>query len=155
MRKCLSLSALGLLGLLFSVSGAVAQVRTPVKWTYRAVSKGAGKYEVIVSAAIEKGWHLYSQMTPDGGPIPTTFQFTRNPLVTMSGAVREVGKLEKRHEKLFGVDVHQFSNEVSFMQAVAVKGKVKTNLAGTVEYMVCNDKECLPPATQAFSVELK
>lgn len=134
---------------------AGAQVRTPVKWSYRAVPKGPGRYEVVVRAVIEKGWHLYSQSTPDGGPIPTAFQFTRNPLVTMSGPVKELGKMEKHHEKLFGVDVHQYANEVSFVQVLTVKGKVRTNLSGSVEYMVCNDKECLPPAREAFSVELR
>lgn len=132
-----------------------AQVQHPVKWSYTVRPKGAGKYEVVAKATIEKGWHLYSQTTPDGGPIPTSFRFTKNPLVDLTGSVKEVGKLEKHHEKLFGVDVHQFSQEVSFVQAVTLKGKVKTNVSGSVEYMLCNDKECLPPTTKDFSVELK
>jgi hypothetical protein len=143
------------LAVLCSAPEVGAQVRNPVKWTYNARPTGPGRYEVIVKAVIEKGWHLYSQSTPDGGPIPTAFRFTRNPLIEMTSPVREVGKLEKRHEKLFGVDVHQFSNEVTFIQTLTLKGKVKTNLSGSVEYMVCNDKECLPPATQNFSVDLR
>ncbi len=149
------MSVLMLFAILSYGPEAAAQVRAPVKWSYRAVPKGPGRYEVVVRAVIEKGWHLYSQSTPDGGPIPTAFQFTRNPLVTMTGPVKELGKMEKHHEKLFGVDVHQYSNEVSFVQVLTVKGKVRTNLSGSVEYMVCNDKECLPPAREAFSVELR
>jgi thiol:disulfide interchange protein DsbD len=155
MAKSLCISLLTVLLTLSSAPEAGAQVRNPVKWSYSARPSGKGKYEVVVRATLEKGWHLYSQATPDGGPIPTAFKFTRNPLLDLAGPVKEVGKLEKRHEKLFGVDVHQFSNEVTFVQSVTVKGKVKTNVSGSVEYMVCNDTECLPPATQNFSIELK
>jgi thiol:disulfide interchange protein DsbD len=155
MTKRLFPSLLTALILLSSVPEAAAQVRDPVKWTYSARVTGPGRYEVAVKAVIEKGWHLYSQSTPDGGPIPTAFRFTRNPLIEMTSPVREVGKMERRHEKLFGVDVYQYSNGVTFVQTLTVKGKVKTNLSGSVEYMVCNDSECLPPATQNFSVELR
>jgi thiol:disulfide interchange protein DsbD len=73
----------------------------------------------------------------------------------MLGTVKEVGKLENHYEKLFGVDVKQFSNEVTFVQELTVKGKVKTNISGTIEYMVCNDTECLPPTTQRFTLALQ
>jgi thiol:disulfide interchange protein DsbD len=56
---------------------------------------------------------------------------------------------------LFGVDVKQFSNKVDFVQTVKIKGKAKTVLNGSVEFMTCNDHECLPPKTQKFSVALK
>ncbi len=107
-----------------------------------------------LTATIDKGWHLYSQTTPEGGPVPTSFTFTKNPLLTLNGSVKEVGKLETHFEKLFDVNVKQFSDKVDFVQVVQVKGNVKTNLAGKVEYMVCDDKQCLPPATEQFSISL-
>jgi len=141
--------------LAFSMSAVKAQVRNPVKWTHTVKAAGAGKYVVSMKAVLEKGWHIYSQHTPDGGPIPTSIAFTKNPLVTLTGTVKEVGKLENHYEKLFGVNVKQFSNEVTFVQELTVKGKVKTNVSGTIEYMMCNDTECLPPATQSFSLTLQ
>jgi thiol:disulfide interchange protein DsbD len=81
--------------------------------------------------------------------------FTKNPLVTLSGPVKEIGKLETVFEKLFDVNVKQYSNEVTFQQNVTVKGNVKTNLAGTIEYMLCNEKECLPPRKNPFTVALQ
>jgi DsbC/DsbD-like thiol-disulfide interchange protein len=141
--------------LVLSVLSSDAQVRNPVKWTHTVKSKGSGKYEVRMSAVLEKGWHIYSQTTPDGGPVPTSVVFTKNPLLAFVGPVKEVGKLENHYEKLFGVNVKQFSNEVTFVQEVTVKGKVKTNIAGTIEYMMCNDTECLPPSTQRFSLALQ
>lgn len=155
MTKSLWISVLTVLMMLTSVSRSGAQVRNPVKWSSSVRPAGSGMYEVTIRATLEKGWHLYSQATPDGGPIPTAFRFTKNPLVDLKGPVKEVGKLEKRHEKLFGVDVHQFSDEVGFVQNMTVKGKVKTNVSVTVEYMVCNDTECLPPSSKNFSIELK
>lgn len=141
--------------LVLSLASTDAQVRNPVKWTHSIKAKGSGKYEVRMSAVLEKGWHIYSQHTPDGGPIPTSVVFTKNPLITLVGSVKEVGKLENHYEKLFGVNVKQFSNEVTFVQELTVKGKVKTNISGTLEYMMCNDTECLPPASQRFSLALQ
>ena len=62
--------------------------------------------------------------------------------------------MDKHFEPLFGVEVKQFSNKVNFVQTVKLKGKVKTNLNGTVEFMTCNDYECLPPSKQKFSITL-
>jgi thiol:disulfide interchange protein DsbD len=67
-----------------------------------------------------------------------------------------VGKLEKHKEPLFGnIDVKQFSNKVDFVQVVKLKAPVKTSVNVAVEFMVCNDKQCLPPSVKKFSVALK
>lgn len=132
-----------------------AQVQNPVKWAYKLKKVNTTTYEVQITASIDKGWHIYSQTTPDGGPVPTTIKFAKNPLVTLVGAAKEVGKLEQRHEELFGVDVKQFSNSVSFVQTVKVKAAVKTSVIGTVEFMVCNDTQCLPPTTNKFSLSIQ
>jgi hypothetical protein len=131
-----------------------AQIANPVKWTFSTKKINATTYEVQLTATIDRGWHLYSQTTPDGGPVATAIAFAKNPLVTLDGPVKEVGKLEQKHEELFGVDVKQFSNKVVFVQTVKRKAKAKTAVSGTVEFMTCNDKECLPPATQKFSIVL-
>ncbi len=141
--------------LLLAPATIIAQVKNPVKWTYSAKKLSTGKYELHMTAIVEKGWHIYSQNTPDGGPVPTAFTFTKNPLVTLSGPVKETGKLETHFEKLFDVEVKQYSDKVDFVQTVTVKGNVKTNVAGKVEYMLCNDKECLPPKEVNFSIALQ
>jgi thiol:disulfide interchange protein DsbD len=75
--------------------------------------------------------------TPKGGPVPTEIKFKKNPLVSINGKIKEVGKLEKHHEPLFDVEVRQFSEKVDFIQILKLKGKAKTALMGTVMYMVC------------------
>lgn len=132
-----------------------AQVFNPVKWTFSADRINATTYKVHLSATIEPGWHIYSQTTQAGGPIPTAISFNKNPLLSLTGVVEEKGKLESRHEPLFGVEVKQYSQKVDFIQVVKLKSNAKTSVTGTVEFMVCNDKECLPPKTEKFSISLK
>jgi hypothetical protein len=150
MKKLL---AVGLSVLFLNV--AFAQVKNPVKWSFSSKKIAAATYEVHLTATLENGWHLYSQTTPDGGPVPTSIAFTKNPLLNIEGTAKEVGKLEQHFEALFGVNVKQFSNRVDFVQTIKLKASVKTTLNGTIEFMTCNDHECLPPSTQKFSLELK
>jgi hypothetical protein len=132
-----------------------AQVQNPVKWTFSSRKINESTYEVHLLATLDYGWHIYSQTTPAGGPVATSIEFVKNPLIITTGSAKEVGKLEQRHEDLFGVDVKQFSKKVDFVQAVKLKGKVKTSVNGTIEFMTCNDHECLPPTKQKFSLPLQ
>lgn len=141
---------------IFSAHALSAQmVASPVTWS-SSVKKLADKtYEVTLVANIQSGWHMYSQSTPSGGPIPTKVTFTKNPLLTMEGAVKEKGKLEQKFEPLFGVDVKQYSNRVEFTQIVKTRAKVNTSLEAAVQYMVCDDEQCLPPATKKLTVAIR
>lgn len=132
-----------------------SQNQTPVEWNYNAKKINSTTYEVHLTATIDGGWHLYSQTTPDGGPVPTFITFDKNPLVTLEGSAKEVGKLQQKFEPLFGVDVKQYGNKVDFVQMLKLKTPVKTNLSGSIVFMVCDDEQCLPPSTQKFSIALK
>ena len=131
----------------------MAQVKDPVKWTATSRKK-AGAYEVVRTATLPEKWHIYSQKTGEGGPIPTTFQFTKNPLLTFNGEVKETGELKENYDKFFNTKVKYFGDKVDFVQAVKVKGNVKTNVNVTVEYMTCDDSKCLPPTKKSFNVSL-
>jgi hypothetical protein len=145
----------GLLFLLTVLQGAYAQIKNPVKWSFTSKKLGDNSYEIHLTATLEKGWHIYSQTTPDGGPVPVTINFSKNPLLVMEAAAKEIGKMEQHNEPLFGVMVNQYSDKVDFVQVVKLKTKVKTVAAGKLEFMVCNDRECLPPSTVSFSIPLK
>lgn len=133
----------------------IAQEENPVKWSFTAKRMADKTYEIHLTAAIESGWHIYSQSTPEGGPVPTSFSYSRNPLLIIDGDTKEIGKLEKHFERLFDVEVLQFSNKVDFVQTVKLKANAKTNLSGKVNFMVCNDEMCLPPKTISFTVQVK
>jgi thiol:disulfide interchange protein DsbD len=132
-----------------------AQIQNPVSWTATAKKIADKTYEIHLTANINNGWHIYSQTTPEGGPVPTNISFTKNPLFQLQGTAKEAGKLEQHNEPLFGVDVKQFSDRVDFVHVVKLKANVKTSADVAVEFMVCNDKQCLPPSTKKFSVPLK
>ncbi|HEY8898529.1 MAG TPA: protein-disulfide reductase DsbD domain-containing protein [Niastella sp.] len=129
-----------------------AQSNSQVKWTWSAKKIADKTYEVHMTATVTGNWHIYSQNVGVDGPIPTSFTFTKNPLVTMDGTPKELGKLIKKNEEVWGGEVHYYENKVDFIQVVKVKGSAKTNVAGKVEYMVCNDEKCLPPSENTFSV---
>ena len=134
---------------------AIGQMKNPVSWDYAAKKKKANTYEITLTATVEHPWHIYSQNTGKGGPVPTTVSFKTNPLVIKSGSVKEIGKLEKVFDKNFNTNVLFYSNQVQFVQTVKVKGNAKTNLSGMIEYMVCDDSQCLPPVKKSFELKLQ
>ena len=142
---------LGFVLLMFTI-GVNAQQK--VTWTYTAKKLAGDKYELHITAQPPAGWHIYSQTTPDGGPVPTSFTFNKNPLVTISGTVKEKGKLVTYYDKNFKVNVKYFDGKAEFIQTISVKGKIKTNVTGEVESMICNDKQCLPPTSEKFAIAL-
>jgi thiol:disulfide interchange protein DsbD len=148
MRRIIFLVVLSLL-----VTNLMAQIKDPVKWTATS-RKSANGYDVVLTATLPKPWHIYSQTTGEGGPVPTTFKFAKNPLVTFDGKVKEVGALKEQYDKLFDTKVKYYGDKVDFVQTVKVKGNLKTNVNVTVEYMTCDDSQCLPPTKKSFNVSL-
>ena len=126
----------------------------PVSWNFSYKKVSANTYKVYLSATVSEPWHIYSESTPAGGPVPTKITFSGNPLLKMNGQIDEQGELKVIHDKNFGVDVKYFKGNVSFVQSIKVISKAKTSLHGTIEYMVCNDKKCLPPETIPFDITI-
>jgi hypothetical protein len=144
-----------LLALLLSVISVAtfAQSNKEVKWSFTAKKIADKTYEVHLTATVNGDWHIYAQEVGVDGPIPTSFSFAKNPLIAFDGKVKEVGKLIKKNEEVWGGEVRYYEKSVDFIQVVKIRGG-KTNLAGKVEYMVCNDEKCLPPAETNFSVAI-
>ncbi|MEJ7627703.1 MAG: protein-disulfide reductase DsbD domain-containing protein [Ferruginibacter sp.] len=144
---------LSLLLILIAVADANAQMLNPVKWTYTAKKISDKMYEVHMNAVLDNKWHIYAQEAGEG-PEPTSFTFTPNPLVKLDGKVKEVGTLEKSYDPNFKSTLKYYSNRVGFVQRVKLKSTATTVLKGTISYMVCDDKKCLPPKEVPFSVKL-
>lgn len=135
-------------------SFSFAQILNPTSWTYTAKKIADKTYEIHMTANLGAGWHLYAQDAGEG-PEPTSFSFTKNPLVKFDGKVKEIGKLTKEYDKNFNSVLKFYSNKVDFVQVVKLKTNAATLVKGAVTFMVCNDSKCLPPKTVAFSVKLK
>src|SRR5882757_9613327 len=137
-----------------SGSLAMAQSSKQVTWTTSAKKLNDKLYEVHMTATIGGDYHIYSQHPGGDGPIPTTFKFAKNPLITPAGTVKEVGKAVKKFESAWGFNVVYYEKTVDFVVTVKTKSNAKTSLMGTVEFMVCNEHECLPPADVPIKVNI-
>ena len=134
-------------------SAAFSQILNPVKWSYAAKKIDNTEAVILVKATIDKGWHIYSQHVADGGPIKTTLKFTPDDSYTLNGATSEP-KPVSRYEKSFSMNVQYFENSVIFQQKIKLKtGQVTVN--GSVNFMVCNSKQCLPPDDVDFTIPVK
>lgn len=131
-----------------------AQSSKQVKWVFTSKKIADKTYEVHMTATINGNFHMYAQNVGVEGPLPTAFVFTKNPLLQLDGKVKEVGKLVKKYESTWSGNVNYYEKTVNFVQTVKVRGTAKTNLAGKVEFMVCDDSRCLPPGEVEFSVNI-
>lgn len=135
--------------------GVMVSAQNPISWTFTSKKLGTNTYEIHMTATIQNEWHLYSQEQPENAVAnPTTFTIKNNPLIKLNGKIKEIGKLEKFKDEELDLSANQYSKKVDFVQIVNLKGKVKTNFAGSVEYQTCDDKKCLPPKTVNFNVAL-
>ena len=143
--------------LLIGISAISAKAQlNPVSWSFSAKKIADKTYEIHLTATMQSGWHLYSQVQPeDAIAIPTDFKLNNNPLLSLEGKIKEVGKMEKFHDAKLEVSANQYAGKVDFVQVVKLKANVKTNLTGSVEYQTCDDKKCLPPKTVNFTIPVK
>lgn len=138
--------------LLFSLS-ASSQILKPVKWAYVAKKTSKTEATLYIKAIIEDGWHIYSQHMGDGGPVKTAFKFTPAKGYALSGKTVEPKPIVK-FEKAFDMNVSYFEKTVVFQQKIKLSAAAVT-VKGTVDFMVCNDTQCLPPETVDFSIPVK
>lgn len=138
--------------LLISAS-SYSQILTPVKWSYATKKTGKNEAIIYMKATIDKGWHIYSQHIAVGGPVKTSFTFSPSKMYKLTGSTLEP-KPVTSFEKVFNMNVSYFSNTVIFQQKVSFS-KAPAMVKGNIEYMVCNDKQCLPPADVNFSIAIK
>ncbi|MGJ8592867.1 MAG: cytochrome c biogenesis protein CcdA [Aquaticitalea sp.] len=135
---------LSFLFLIFTSLSLQSQILKPVKWTSSVEKISDSEYTLIATASIDKGWHLYSQEVPDGGPIATLFTFETTSDFELNGAVSE-GKGETVDDPIFGMKIKFFDGVVEFKQRIKVLNKELSIVKGEVEFMACNDEQCTPP----------
>ncbi|QIL39471.1 sugar transporter [Pedobacter sp. HDW13] len=138
---------------LFTIAGAFAQIEKPVTWAYFAKKTGNNEATIYLKATIEDRWHIYSQNVKDGGPVKTTFTFAPSKDFSLVGKTVEPKAIVK-YESTFKMNVSYFEKSVIFQQKIKLN-KGTAIAKGKVEFMVCNDKQCLPPEEVEFSVPVK
>lgn len=130
-----------------------AQILKPVKWSYAAKKTSKTEAVLLIKATIDPGWHIYSTQQKDGGPVKTSLTFMPSKDYAVNGAVAEPKPVTK-FENAFKMNVSYFEKSVIFQQKIKLK-KDQVNIKGQIEYMVCNDKQCLPPEDTDFNIPVK
>ena len=140
--------------LLAAVSFAVPASAHQVKWSAETEKLADDLYRVVVTADIDKGWHMYDLGPYESGPNPTVIAFSAE------GAAAD-GKMEvltaphRYHDDVYGCEIGTYEGQAKFAQNFRLtagneSAKVKIN----VEWMVCDDESCMPPDDAELTVEI-
>ncbi|HEX2920314.1 MAG TPA: cytochrome c biogenesis protein CcdA [Bacteroidales bacterium] len=132
---------------------ASSQIYDPVNWDFGYTKTNGNEYELIFTATIEKGSHIYSMDIPEGGPIPTSFSIDSSALFTTLGKTYEATKAEEVFDEAFGMKISSFSNSAEFRQKI-VSDKKSFTVTGVVNYMACNNVTCSPPKDLEFEIKI-
>lgn len=145
-----------ILSFLLVISGVIVSQNqlNPVSWKAVYADKGNNEGEIVITAAIQDKWHTYSQRATDAGPIPTSFTITPNDVnYTTIGKVEEQDAHEE-YVKAFEAKVFVFEHEAVFKQKIKRKNPKAFSVTLSVEFMSCNDVQCLPPKTIDLNVQI-
>lgn len=143
MKKILSIC------LLLIAVMAQAQIQEPVKFKSELKTLAAGEAEIVFTATIDKGWHVYSTDLGDGGPISATFNVEKISGATVVGKLQPKGKEIASYDKLFEMNVRYFEGTAQFVQKLKLTGG-DYQVQGFLEFGACNDENCLPPTQVEF-----
>ncbi len=146
--------SLFILTLVFSFANA--QILDPVKFTTSVETIDASNFYLVVTATIDEGWHIYSQNIPgEDGPNPTTIN-----LESDSDTFQLIGKPieDEGHtafDKTFGMNIKYFENTATFKQHIRLLNNEKIDINGEIEFMACDDSQCLPPTFKDIKFSLQ
>jgi thiol:disulfide interchange protein DsbD len=149
----------------FSAVAAFAQKENPITWTVRPEGtlrpvKAGETFNVVLTAQISEGWHLYAlTQKPDTPVIATVISIPRGQPFKLGGPIKSPPP-EVAMDENFGVETEFYVGSAEFVVPVAVQpdaapGKQKLVVNGY--YQTCNDRFCLPPRTDKveMTVEIK
>ena len=132
---------------------ANAQIYDPVTWDFNYEKKSENNYELVFTAVIEKGSHIYAMEIPEGGPIPTSFVFNTPTGFTLDGKTYEVTKPEELFDEAFGFKIKSFSDKAEFRQKIT-STSTSFDVSGMVNFMSCNNTTCSPPKDVEFIIKI-
>lgn len=134
--------------LLFSLT-AMAQ-QNPVHFSVQQKQVSPTEVEVIFTAKIDQGWHVYSTNLPADGPTSASLHVDKAEGLTPVGKLTTRGKELNVYDKTFEMKLRYFENSVGFVQRYKITAKTYS-IKGYLEYGACNDEMCLPPTQVEFN----
>ena len=140
--------------LMMVTAAAIAQLKDPVHFTTQLKELKGNEAELVFSATIDAGWHVYSTGLGDDGPISASFNAVKMDGVETVGKLQARGNEIKQFDKLFDMELRFFEKAVTFVQKIRFT-KPEYDIDCYVEYGACNDESCLPPSEAALKVKGK
>jgi len=130
-----------------------AQLVDPVHFKSELKAKeGSADGEIVFSATIAPGWHVYSTDLGQEGPIEASFNVVKADGVELVGKLMARGNVVKKFDDMFGMELKYFENAATFVQKVRFTQQ-KYAIECYLEYGACNDKSCMPPTQVEFSTQ--
>ena len=130
-----------------------AQILNPVKWVPKLEKKSNSDYLLTIIGNIEADWHVYSQFTPEDGPLPTELIFhNKEGNYDLLGKATE-SETKREFNDIFGVDEIFFSDKVVFTQSIKNNNPENEIIQLELFYQVC--KESCISETKYFEFNLK
>ena len=141
---------MSLMLLLVCTVTCMAQMQDPVHFKSELKQISGTEAEIVFTATIDDGWHVYSTDLPDGGPISATFNVDKIEGAELVGKLTPIGKEEDKFDQMFQMQVRFFEHNAQFVQKIKITGAT-FKIEGYMQYGACNDQNCLPPTDVNFS----
>ncbi len=133
----------------------ISQIIDPVKWSANFKMTGKDEGEIIFSAQIDSGYHIYGAYFDEGGPIRTNFTFPSSNEYELKGKLLEIFKPKRKKDPAFNnMEITLFSGTAKFSQKIKLKKQGELKIPVEVEYMACTDETCLPPVRKQIEVSI-
>ena len=143
-----------ILWLMVTTLAVNAQLVNPVHFTAELKPGEGAEAEIIFHAKIDAGWHVYSTDIGDDGPIEATFNVVKIDGAEPVGKLKPVGRVIKKMDKMFDMELKYFENEATFVQKIRFT-KPSYDIDCYLEYGACSDASCLPPSEVPFKQQGK
>ena len=128
---------------------AFAQMVEPIHFSAQLKTSSTDEAEIIFTAKIDKGWHLYSTELGEDGPISASFHINKMDGAQTVGKLMPRGKEVSQFDNMFGMKLRFFEGTGSFVQKIKFT-KANYDIDCYLEYGACNDEMCLPPSQIAL-----
>ena len=138
--------------IMLTVGVSLAQIMDPVRWTAKINMTGDNTGEVVLTAAISNGWHMYSHdVDPDIGPQPLEVTFPKLDGVTLNGGIAPSKVPHRQHDDMFEAELAWWTQNVTITQKfTATKPEFKIDVE--IVCSACNDENCIPPSRTTFNL---
>ncbi|QGK75214.1 thioredoxin family protein [Flavobacterium sp. SLB02] len=138
--------------LFFAFAKGNAQILEPVKWTSKIEKKSGNNAVLIFDGTIEKDWHMYSQFTPEGGPLALEIAFkNQKGNYTLVGKAKE-GKTRTAFNDVFGVNETFFEGKAHIEQEITIINPNLKTVDVEFDFQVC--KEVCINSNKKFSIAI-